>query len=397
MPSSDAGSEPYGRDRWLDRYTVSLLAINTITIAYLTLAPELVGALVDHLHITPERAGLITSAQLTGSAVGASCVLLGWLRLLVVRRLWLSVLGMAICDLACAFLTSSPALIVCRGLSGTAAGIGFATVTAAVAGLPRPTLVYGATLVAQMVFGIIGYLSMPLLLEHIRLRGIFISLAALGTLAGLLMTGLSDSETRSRPAVEGNRRPLDPPIVLLFLSLTCVFLARAAIWTYLERIGVAAGLPTGAIAIALALSMAAGLGGAVMASMMSSGRTGRAIVAGVSITAASTVLLFKSASASLYALAAAGFNGTLMYVLPFYLAAFARAPPGDRHVTIASVIVFAALGLGPLVGSRLLINGGYNWLIGSAAVGCVVAVLLTVAADLWIATRARYEQAEISA
>lgn len=397
MPRSDAEVSHTVSTCWLGRYTVSLLAINTITIAYLTLAPELVGALVDCLHITPERAGLITSAQLTGSAVGASCVLLGWLRLPVAQRLWLSVLGMATCDLTCAFLTSAPALIVCRGLSGTAAGVGFATVTAAVSCLPRPTLVYGATLVAQMLFGIIGYLSMPLLLEHIGLRGIFISLAGLGTLAGLFMTGSSDSETRSSTAVEGNRRPLDPAIVLLLFSLSCVFLARAAIWTYLERIGVAAGLSARAIAIALALSMAAGLIGAVMASVMSSAKTGRAMVAGVSMMAASTVLLFGSASASVYTLAAAGFNGTLMYVLPFYLAAFARAPPGERHVTIASVIVFAGLGLGPLIGSRLLVNSSYNWLIGSAAVGFVVAVLLTVVADLWIATRGRYEQAGISA
>jgi predicted MFS family arabinose efflux permease len=365
----------------LDRHMAGLLAINVLSTAYLTLAPAFVGAYVDRLHLAPGLAGLITSAQLAGAALGGTLVLLGFCRVPAAALLRLCAVVMGCADLACSALASGGALAAGRVVAGAAAGVGFATVNAAVGQMPRPAAAYGAMLAAQMLFGIAGYLSMPALLDAVGLRGVFILLGALAMLSVPLVRALParDVARAETGQIEGARAPRGTALTLASLAL--LYVANSAVWTYLDRIGVAAGLGQGLVSIALAVCMVSGLGGVLLVPVTSSRiRPATAIVAGTLLMAGCTALLWFSSTGFLYLLAVAGFNGMLMYVVPFYLASLASGPAADRSVKAGSLAIFVGLALGPVVGSRLVFGDRYDVLIWSGTLGVLGAVALAVAA-----------------
>jgi predicted MFS family arabinose efflux permease len=364
-----------------DRHVGGLLAVNVLSVAYLTLAPGLVGAFVDRWQMTPEQAGLITFAQLAGSALGVSLVLLRVCRIPDAALLRLTVVVMCGADLVCSSLSTAGALIGCRTVAGVAAGVAFAVVNAAAGRLARPTGIFGALLTAQMVFGIAGYLALPGLLELVGMRGLFIVLSVLAISSFPLITDRQTSSVARQNGVTEAREGAESIPVVALASLIILYISNAAVWTYLDRIGVTAGLSEARVAVALAWSMGGGLGGAVLSSL-GAARTSptSAILVGALVMAACTALLSLSHFSAVYMLAAAGFNGTLMYVVPYYFAMFAVGPSGHRNVTAASMAIFVGLALGPLVGSHLLVGGRYGALILCASIGMMCAAALAVIA-----------------
>jgi predicted MFS family arabinose efflux permease len=355
--------------RWLDRRAAYLIATNVLGTAYLTLAPALVGAFVDRLHIGVRDAGFITSAQLAGSAIGGVAVLLGPRRGSSGGRLRFALVGMAACDLVCAFLSTARALMIWRLLSGTMAGIGFTTANVVAGNLPQPARVYGAMVVGEMTLGIAGYLAMPMLLASIGVHGIFFALGTLALLSAVLAPRFPPQRVESTAGLGNSHARISGGTAMLFVSLSCVYLANASIWAYLDRIGIAAGLSENAVSVALAISMFVGLAGAIGATRVAMASLARLPIAiAVLVMAGSTALLFASSSVALYSMAVAGFNGTIMFVLPFYLSAFATAPGGERNVTVAGIIIFIGLALGPMIGSELAGAGNYDALIAGASI-----------------------------
>lgn len=354
--------------RWLDRSAGFLIATNVLGTAYLTLAPALVGAFIDRLHIGVRDAGFITSAQLAGSAIGGVAVLLGPRRNSYGGRLRFALVGMAACDLVCASLTTARALVIWRLLSGTMAGVGFATANVVAGNLQQPARVYGAMVVGEMTFGIGGYVAMPMLLASIGVHGIFFVLGALALLTAVLAPRFAAQRVESTDGLGSPNARLRGRTAVLFGSLSCVYLANASIWAYLDRIGIAAGLSESAVSVALAISMFAGLAGGLGATRAAMSSSTRLLIAmAVLVMAGSTALLFARSSVALYSMAVAGFNGTIMFVLPCYMSAFAAAPGGERNVTVAGIIIFLGLAIGPMIGSLLAGAGNYDALISGAS------------------------------
>jgi len=361
------------------RYTVGLLAVNVLSVTYLTLAPAIVGAFIEQLHIRPDQAGVITSAQLAGSAVGVGLVLFGFCRASETTLLRLSTIVMAACDLCCALLSQPWSIVICRAVAGTAAGVAFAVVNAAAGRFPRPARMYASLLTAQMAFGIAGYLGLPALLGAAGLRGVFMALGLLACFC-LSLIGRAPFEDRLPVLEDGTLRADFPSTTYTFLtSLTILYVSNSAVWTYLDRIGVTAGLSGARVDIALAWSMGAGLAGAVLASVCATRiRPTTAVLAGVLVMAACTAALSASHIALLYTVAVAGFNGSLMYVVPFYFARLAIGAKAHRNVSAASMAIFVGLAAGPFLASYVVTNEHYDRLVPIATVGLVIAAALVM-------------------
>jgi predicted MFS family arabinose efflux permease len=365
-----------------DRYTIGLLAVNVLSVTYLTLAPALVGAFIDRLHLRPDQAGLITSAQLAGSAVGVGLVLFGLCRGSEATLLRSSTILMAACDLYCSLLSQSWSIAVCRAIAGTAAGVAFAVVNAAAGRFPKPARMFASLLTAQMAFGIAGYLGLPPLLEAAGLRGVFIALGALALLSLPFIARAPYQDRQAIPEATPLRVESQSMTLLCLASLAIMYVSNSAVWTYLDRIGVTAGLTDARVDVALAWSMGAGFAGAVLASMCATRiRPETAALAGVLVMATCTTALFLSHIALLYTVAVAGFNGTLMYVVPFYFAQMAAGSHAHRNVSAASMVIFVGLAAGPFFASYIVVNNHYDRLVAMATIGFVTAAALVKAAS----------------
>jgi predicted MFS family arabinose efflux permease len=152
------------------------------------------------------------------------------------------------------------------------------------------------------------------------------------------------------------------------------------LWTYLERIGVAARLSGEIISIGLSVGMISGVLGSVGATwlLIRAGNTDRFLIGGAAVMAVSTGLLIKAAAPIAYLAAIFGFNGALALVTPLYQTRLAGESGGDGRILLAMLAMYAGLILGPMLGAGLVVGLGYEDLIHIAAVLFVAAALLAL-------------------
>jgi predicted MFS family arabinose efflux permease len=358
---------------------VFLAWCSVIATSFLTLEPAIVGVMVDRLRLSPERAGLAAAAQLASGALGVSLLLVfgRLVELRVVAAAGIVVLALA--DLASALVDDARALFFYRLLAGVAGGLILASVNAAVARYASSASLFGTMLAAQGVFGIIGYLMLPIVLEDFGVRGGLVALGACAA-AALPFWRRFPAGHRLEAAPKG-RTSITSPVALLLVSIFLIYVSNMAGWTYLERMGRSIGFDDRAVSAALALSLAGGLVGALAASLLGSRLSATvAARAGISIMALSTAL-FGAGLAAFYT-GAVFFNAALLFVVPFYFAMLAAEPNGDRHVARGMLAIYAGLVAGPLVGSQLFRDTTFVPLIIAAVALALVAFALTWAPAL---------------
>jgi predicted MFS family arabinose efflux permease len=349
--------------------------------SFFSLAPTLVGAFMDELHLSARELGLISSGDLAGSALASFFVLVYGRRFFLRGMLTCSLAVVGFANLATAVSHDFAAILVCRVVAGLGGGLAFAAVNAAAARVPKPGLMFAAISIVQMVFGTIGFIAAPAALGLFGLAGVFTILSGC-SLACAMMAALRVS----RVPVHGSRLStslsLSPRGALLVLSLFATFLTSTAVWTYLERIGVAARLASALINMGLAIGTVSGALGAVGATLLlvRARELDKFLVGGSAVMAASTGLLLKASAPLAYLVALFGFNGALSLVTPLYQARLAAETAGDGRVLVAMLAIYLGLIGGPLLGAGLVTGLGFGDLIHIAAALFVGAALLAFGA-----------------
>ena len=349
--------------------------------SFLTLAPTLIGALVDGMHLSLRQVGWVASCQLAGSAVGNLATLLLGSKLPVRQSLATSLAAVGFANLATVLVNDLGVLLVCSFAAGLAGGVAFAVVNAAAARLPRPGVMFAAIAVAQMLFGAVGFIAMPPLIATYGSSAIF---AVLGfcalTCAAAAVACLGPSP------VHGSRLraslSLTPRATVLLIALFATYLTSTAVWTHLERIGVAARLSGGVINIGLSIGMLAGILGAFGATslLVRDRHPDHFLVAGAALMAISTGLLIKGSSPAAYLIALFGFNGAQALITPLYLARLAAESGGDARILVALLSIYLGLIGGPMLGASLIAGLGYQVLILVAAALFAAASILAFGA-----------------
>jgi hypothetical protein len=234
-----------------------------------------------------------------------------------------------------------------------------------------------------MAFGITGYLAIQPILDAFGTRGLFLGLSGLAVLALVPLAGRGIELRRSAAYGPVPGHGQSARTLLILASLGILYVANSAMWTYLDRIGDASHLPPGTVSLGLSVSMVTGLIGASLAAMFApKSRSWLAIGAGMLLMTASTASLWLSQFGAVYVCAVAGFNGTLMFVVPFYLASLSGGPSASRDLGSATMTIFVGLAAGPLLGSQLVRDGTYSRLIGATVIAFLVAMALDALAEL---------------
>jgi predicted MFS family arabinose efflux permease len=358
-----------------------LLCAAAVGTSFFTLAPTLIGAFMDEMHLSVREVGLISSAQLAGSALGNVLALLYGRRFSVRAALAMSLAAAGISDFLTAAANDFMEIVLCRVIAGVAAGLAFAVVNAAAARAPKSGLMFAEISIAQMTFGILGFIAMPRVIGAYGLTGAFAILGAC-SLGCAVASAFRAGRAPVRESPLSASVSLTPRSALLLLSLFATYLTSTAMWTYLERIGVAAGLASGVIGLGLAIGMVAGIVGALGSAvlLLRARVSDHFLVGGSAVMAVSPGLLVKASAPVAYLSALIGFNGTLALVTPIYLAGIAAENGGDGRALIGMLAMYVGLIGGPVLGAGLVAGLGFSDLIHIAAALFFTAALLAMGA-----------------
>jgi predicted MFS family arabinose efflux permease len=359
-----------------------LLWAAAVGTSFFTLAPALVGGLIDHVHLSVRQVGLISSGELAGSALGGALVLV-YGRLFSTRATLTGSLVLAgVCNFTTAATHDFGTIALCRVVAGLGGGLAFSLVNAAAARAQNPGHMFAAISVVQTVFGIAGFIGLPALIGSVGLSAVFILLGmcslgcAIAAALGVTTAPIYGSPLRASLSIT-------PRGALLLSSLFATYLTSTAIWTYMERIGVAARLTGEVISVGLSIAMVSSALGSLGATVLliRARDMDRFVVGGVAIMVLSTGLLLKAAVPAAYWAALLGFNGALALVTPLYLTKLATETGGDSRILVAMMAMYLGLILGPLLGAGLVAGGAYEALIHVGAGLFLAATLLALSSS----------------
>ena len=347
---------------------IAFLLAGVAGTSFFTLAPMLIGALVDGMHLSLREVGWVASCQLGGSALGNLCMLLLGRSISLRYTLVTSLVVVGLANGATVFAHELATLLVCSLTAGLAGGIAFSVVNAAVARLPVAGVMFAAISVAQMLFGAIGFLAIPALVAAFGLGAMFAALGACAFICAVVAYALIGDAP-----VHGSRwhasLSISPRGTVLLVALFATYLTSTAVWTHLERIGVAARLTGGVIDIGLSVGMLAGIVGAIGATslLLRTRCSDHFLVGGAILMAGSTGLLIKASAPAAYLIALFGFNAAQSFVTPLYLSRLAAESEGDARILLALLAMYLGLIGGPMLGTSLVVALGYQALILVAA------------------------------
>ena len=375
-------------DRPLSVWT--LLIATSINEAVLLVLPSFVGALGDDLKLSPDRIGLLASADLIGIAISTATGAL-WLRRVSWRRLGLgSLLLFLLLNLACFGVAAFAALMVLRLLTGLTAGVGYTVGLAGVMDTSRAERNAGLLLVMQVIFSALGLYLIDAVPVQWRLDSVYAYILVWAAPCLVLAWRYYPEDPGDREqsvTVDWKETALRGSAVIAGAGI--YFLMIGAVWGYLEGIARDAGISlmqTGeALSVGLAVSLV-GAGGAVYIGL----RFGRAVplVASAVVQIVSLFLLtrltqFANVVLAFYIINAA-FQIMWSYIIPYFMVMFSEVEPTGRFVSMYGMSTHLTLAIGPYVGAFFIIKGNYEpllWLGIGLTVMCYAAFLLVVWLD----------------
>jgi len=349
------------------------------------LLPIVVGAMIDTLGISAREAGLVAAAEMLGAGVATLALSLrvhSWNR----RMIILCALGLFILANLTAILAESwTALAAIRFVAGIGGATTAATVNAALAGTRNPDRSFGLFIMSALTLAVVGLPGLSFVTAVWGLSGAYVAFAILGAIALLaaprfpLFNGVRAAIGHKSGQVARGRA------AVALLAILIYFIGQGAVWTYLERIGVYAGIDATRVGGALGIAHIAGVIGAALAAWFGK-RFGRArpMIAGFLVSFASVYLLGGSASYAAY-LGAAGFFAFAWYfTLSYFFGLKSALDPSGRIIVLAVTMQAAGLAIGPAVAGMLVIGSDYTWvvLLGMLSYGVSLVLITPVAVAL---------------
>ena len=154
------------------------------------------------------------------------------------------------------------------------------------------------------------------------------------------------------------------PVVLALLGIFTTGFAFAAVWTFAERIGVAAGFDRNAISPVIASNLLASAAGSVLATIVGTqfGRKSSAIF-GIAAMAASVLALAGAATFWLYAFAIVGLGLGVGFAMPYQMAMLTVLDAKRRFVVLIAAAQGMGSAAGPIFGGLASDLGGVQSLI----------------------------------
>lgn len=371
-----------------------VLVLEAITCLPTAAMPVFLGHYVDAFGFGIGVAGRIASAETLGMAIGQAIAAFWAARAGVdLRRIAAACLmAFAIAQLASVWHGSSLELSAARLVSGIAGpGLLFAVLGIYLASAQNPDRAYSLYYGVAFVVGPIGLYLLPSVLTRVGSAPVYATLSLLAVAGMLLLLAfpprkadLRENTIAAAPRAESRRLVSK----LLIGSLFVNYIGNGGVWVYMERIADSHGVDPTTRASYLAIGMATGLLGTVLAFSLATRmpRIG-AITVGNAALVTSYAMLLWGASGSGFLAANVLLNVAVTLATPFYLSALARLDPSGGAVGWGVLAFGLGYGLSPGVISVLVGDAHFDAALEFAIVTALAALLLALAA--WLYERGR--------
>lgn len=358
------------------KYTAVYLS--TIGISAFLVLPLLVGAAADDLNLNASQIGNLASSELAGAAVG--CVFaLFWVRRVnwrVAATIALTMLGCA--NLFSVWIDTYLLLLSFRFFVGLGAGSVLSLSLTALSDTRNPDHNYGLSVAAQVAFQVTGLLVLPFVVESWGVDGIYfllgiLVLSSLITIRWLPSSGVVQSTT-------GPSSLALSPKTLLGLAGCTMYLANVGcIWTYIERMGVAAGFTSKFIGTGLAAAVAVGIAGALSASWLGDryGRL-RPLAFATFGTVVSVAMLVEGMGPISFLIAAGIYNFVWNFAIPYQYSAISTADCSGRLIVLVPGFQGVGLSIGPAIAALFVTADTYLAVNYIAVVSVIISLVLFV-------------------
>ncbi len=239
------------------------LALVVIGASMFNILPLLTAGAADKLGFSAPQAGVMSSALTVAS--GISAVLAGfWVRSVPWPRAAATALGgMCLCLLAALGVRGHWVFVSMQAAAAFFGSAAFSLGMTIVSDRHESERSFGTAVSAQAAYQIAAIWAGPSLLAVSGLNGVLILLAVPAGLA-LVLAPLLPARGRAIPP-EARTGLLRPATLLAFIGFAIFFVGAGAYWTYIELMGQAEGMTTRTIADCVALSVAAGIPGGLLA------------------------------------------------------------------------------------------------------------------------------------
>jgi predicted MFS family arabinose efflux permease len=330
------------------------------------LLPMVVGAVTDHLDFSTREVGLIASADMFGMFLAAIAAIY-WIRRANWRRL---AIGLALCLCLCHVVSSQlqhfAPLLAVRLLAGFCGGSMMALGGTALTDGSRPERNTALFIGMQMAVASAGFLVMPRFIEGYGVAGAYGFLAALAMPALIAAFWMPSAGKWPRESEEGSVAKSGltgsaltrAVLVVLFATLPAFWfhVAYAASWAYIERLGVASGMSVEAVGQTLSLSFLAGIGGSVVAWLLSDriGRLWPCVITLALQLASLGVLGFYLTGPTAYVLALMVYVFCITFPFPYLLAFAIEMDRTGRAAVLFLLMVKAGIAIGPFFASNFV-------------------------------------------
>lgn len=233
--------------------------------------------------------------------------------------------------------------------------------------------------VSYTALALISFIMGGHIAPRFGLSGAGYFLAALVLLLGLSAFALPRGGMAGGSAASASVRLPPLSILLALAGILGTSFAFAAIWAFVERIGVGAGFDAARISPVIAANLLAAALGSLAATALAA-RAGRAppLSAGMLFLLIAVAALALPAGFWLYAAAVAGLGFAIGFVLPYQMGNLAALDKVNEFVPLIAAAQGIGSALGPWLGGVAADIGGFGLLLAAAAAVIAVSAVMTL-------------------
>lgn len=363
------------------------IALTFISMAAFLVLPLYAGAAAEALSLSAAQIGVLSSLVGGGSAVSSLLMML-LVRRVNWRRAARLTLGLMLLAMSLSLVIHEVwQFMALQCLAGLGAGATYSLALTALSDRSKPDQAFGYSVAAQVAFQVVGMLAIPSLVSWGGL-GSLLGMFILLELGGLALVPLLPEGGRAHEEPAAGGWLFGWPTMLALGGCFFFFFNVGAVWTYVERMAVLAGFSASQIGQGLALGVATGIPGALLASWCGD-RFGRLVP--IALTSGGIVLAVTLLGPGMQW---AGFVGAVVvynlcwnFSLPYQYAAVNEVDQTGRGVAAAPALHGFGAAAGPGLVAMYVTESdltAVNWAAGSA----VLASLLLFALALYLAHRA---------
>lgn len=331
--------------------------------------PLIVAGAADKLGFSASQAGMLSFALTVAS--GLSALLAGiWVRSLSwVHAAALALSGMCVSLIAALGVHGYWLFVSLQAAAAFFSSAAFSLGMTIVSDGHESARSFGVAISAQAAYQIAALWAGPLLLRGSGLDGVLLLLAIPAGLA-ILGARLLPARGRALPqAVQGSL--IRPAMLLAFTGFTLFFVGAGAYWTYIELLGQAQGITPALIADCVALSVAAGIPGGLLAAAQGS-RLGRLppLVFSGALMVIAAFLLRGPGGALVFGLAGVLYYFSWCYSLTYQFSLVNAVDVTGRAVALTGACAFFGSAGGAGLAAAFVVPAGYQvvvWISGLAA------------------------------